>query len=639
MPLTSAFTSPWPGLTTSPSRLSSLPGEDPFGALPEEDAEFVSEEALRAAWGRAGRPPDSFSETAALSLLLAEEDPDEMQGFVDVASERGQKLLASLRGSGSEGVESPSPPSSRRGKAVGIDLGTTFSSVAVVEGGVPVVIPVDDCPLVPSVVAYLSEERLLVGERARRQRVVNPKNTFSSVKRIIGSSVKQVKERGEKLSLLKVDSSSRETCLLKSTALNRLLRPEDVSAEVLRYLLQQATKYLGSPVERAVITVPAYFSPTQCRATENAGKLAGLEKVKLLREPEAAALAYGLNRKEPQVILVFDLGGGTLDVSVLDVGGGLVEVKATSGDPHLGGDDFDTLIVRWLIAQHVANGGKDPIGNAFLMSRLYDIAESAKKDLSSQTSTIISVPLLDGEKSLEVELTRRKFESLASKLITRMLKPIREVAIMSGVNLMGESGQAGVQDDDDDSGDGDVEVSSAALRKSQLEGRKAAREKRKLRGTVMKETRRLQKEFSDPSISTFPGGRILDDVILVGGATRMPCIQRLLRTVTGIEPKSSVNPDEAVSLGAAVLAGIMDGEIKNMEVMSAWQAAMYKAFYEQQLEREKNQKKSNEVSSLKEDSLNKSAVIEAKYSVLAEAPKKKSSLLQNLLQKRKSISR
>ena len=155
----------------------------------------------------------------------------------------------------------------------------------------------------------------------------------------------------------------------------------------------------------------------------------------------------------------------------------------------------------------------------------------------------------------------------------------------------------------------------------------------------MKETRRLQKEFSDPSISTFPGGRILDDVILVGGATRMPCIQRLLRTVTGIEPKSSVNPDEAVSLGAAVLAGIMDGEIKNMEVMSAWQAAMYKAFYEQQLEREKNQKKSNEVSSLKEDSLNKSAVIEAKYSVLAEAPKKKSSLLQNLLQRRKSISR
>ena len=312
-----------------------------------------------------------------------------------------------------------------------------------------------------------------------------------------------------------------------------------------------------------------------------------------------------------------------------------------------GGDDFDSLIVRWLIAQHVANGGKDPSNDPYLMSRLTEIAESAKMELSYQTSTKIAVPLLDGEKSLEIELTRRKFESLAAKLIARMLKPVREAAIMSGINLVGESGQAGMRDDDEGSDDEDEgsEMSPAAMRRAQLQGRRAAKEKRKQRGTVMKEMRRLQKEYADPSISTFPGGRVLDDVILVGGATRMPCVQRLLRTVTGIEPKSSINPDEAVSLGAAVLAGIMDGDIKNMEVMSAWQAAMYKAFYEQQLEQEKGNK--TKLGTEKVVKASKIEVQDAEDGIRVMEPKvipeeslsKKSSLLRTLLRKRKNVPR
>ena len=308
------------------------------------------------------------------------------------------------------------------------------------------------------------------------------------------------------------------------------------------------------------------------------------------------------------------------------------------------------MIVRWLIAQHVAGGGKDPSSDPFLMSRLAEVAEAAKKELSLQTSTKIAVPLLDGEKSLEVELTRRKFESLAAKLIGRMLKPVREVAIMSGVNLIGESGQAGIRDDEEDEESDEEEeggeMSLAAMRREQLQGRRAAKERRRQRGAVMKEMRRLQKEYADPSIATFPGGRSLDDVILVGGATRMPCVQRLLRTVTGIEPKSSVNPDEAVSLGAAVLAGIMDGEIRGMDVMSAWQAAMYKAFYEQQLERERTnddkikRETSDEVEKPKADA-SKARDDEHRVTspVVAEGKpaSNKSSALRSLLRKRKSV--
>ena len=335
----SAFSalSRWRGSVIPPLAASQGPTPDS-----DDDTVFVSELQLREAWTRSGRSQESFSELAALELLDDDEEGDEeegKEGMVDATSERGRSLVAQLRVSAAEKTPTTSAPPAPRpaGKSVGIDLGTTFSSVAAVEGGLPVIIPVDGSRLVPSVVAFLGEDRLLVGEAARRQRVLNALNTFSSVKRIIGSSVREVRERGEKLSLLKVDPSSRETCLLRTPALkNRLLQPEEVSAEVLRHLLQQASRHLNEKVERAVITVPAYFSPAQCRATERAGKLAGLEKVKLLREPEAAALAYGLSQKRPQVVLVFDLGGGTLDVSVLDVGGGLVEVKATSGDPHLG---------------------------------------------------------------------------------------------------------------------------------------------------------------------------------------------------------------------------------------------------------------------------------------------------------------
>jgi molecular chaperone DnaK len=230
----------------------------------------------------------------------------------------------------------------------------------------------------------------------------------------------------------------------------------------------------------------------------------------------------------------------------------------------LGGNDFDEVIVRWLIRQHVGNGGTDPSKNPMLLSRLFEAAEVAKKDLSVNLKTSISIPLFEGPLSIEVELSRGKFESLASKLLARLLKPVREVAIMSGINLAGESGQIGYVDEvENDVAENEMsDMSSAAMRKAHLRGRHEAKEKRKMKATVNKETRRLQKELSDPSITSFPGGRILDDVILVGGATRIPCVQRLIRMVTGMAPKNSVvNPDEAVSLGAAVLAGIMDGDI------------------------------------------------------------------------------
>jgi heat shock protein 1/8 len=259
---------------------------------------------------------------------------------------------------------------------------------------------------------------------------------------------------------------------------------------------------------------------------------------------------------------------------------------------YLGGNDFDAAIVKWLIGLHMANGGSDPSRNSLQLSRLYDAAEIAKKELSHSAKTKISVPLLEGDKGIETELSRTKFESLVSKLLTRVLKPIREVAIMAGVNLAGESGQEGFideeeDDEDDDEGGGqEIDLSASAMRRLQQQGRQDAKTRRKQKSAVTRETRRLQKEYADPSITTFPGGRALDGVLLVGGATRMPCIPRLLRGITGLDAhkqQQMVNPDEAVSLGAAVLAGIMDGDISGMEVMSSWQAAMYKAFYEQQL--------------------------------------------------------
>lgn len=338
--------------------------------------------------------------------------------------------------------------------------------------------------------------------------------------------------------------------------------------------------------------------------------------MKLLREPEAAALAYGLLQTAKQVVLVFDLGGGTFDVSVLEVGDGFVEVIATSGDGHLGGDDFDQMIVNWTIEQfnlqwpshtatfaaHLKGFSTAGEGSINQMERLQQIATQVKIDLSTKSVVTVEVPNLFGDMGLAaVNITRSKFEVLCKPLYARLLKPLREVAIMSGVNLPGESGQLGLTEDlfneqEEENGDnggshhnnGDsinkksaMDINGKQLRSMQLEGRRDARAKKKLKGSTNKELRRLQKEGRDPSLALFPGGQQLDAVILVGGATRMKAIEKLVRVTTDIEPKRSVNPDEAVCLGAGIWAGILDGTIQNMQVMSVWQAAMYRAFKEE----------------------------------------------------------
>lgn len=540
---------------------------------------------------------------------------------------------------------SPPPPPSQAtpmatGRSIGIDLGTTFSAVSVIEGGKPVIIPINGSRIVPSVVAYTKTGGVLVGEMARRQFVVNTANSFASVKRIIGRTVKEVKAAGEKLSVYKIDNKrSLETrdrhskgkggkgkksggsgsgsvadteCELLCPNLDRPLTPEDVSAEVLKSLVSGASQYLGEVITRAVITVPAYFLPAQCDATIRAGQQAGLERVKLLREPEAAALAYGLTQQGRQIVLVFDLGGGTFDVSVLEVGGGFVEVIATSGDPHLGGDDFDAVVVDYMVDQFgLAIGDKDRakglLADPVTTSRLYEAAVDAKIRLSSEPNVTISVPFLIDDVGLTCVLKRSRFESLSRSLLVRLMKPLREVAVMAGINLPGESGQMGVNDDMFYAGDEGDEgaagrvasgmfsagaggeggggagavLSVAEMKKMQLGGRSSAKELRRVKGSTTKELRRLQKETMDSSLATFPGGQALDDVILVGGSTRIPAVQRLVRTVTGVDPRRTVNPDEAVSLGAAVMAGILDGDITDMQVLSAWQAAMYRAFYEE----------------------------------------------------------
>jgi len=655
-------------LFTQPSKLAR--SKSPSKVMENEEDEepvFVPLDTLQGTWKKMGKSIDTFDEKQALLAYLTEEEGDDDDFFAgfgvqqkgeeflladqdqDVQQQQRKKAKPTTKTSNSAtsaaaaeaavavaAASSEIPP----GRSVGIDLGTTYSSVALIEAGKPVIVPVDGLRIVPSVVGYLQDGTVIVGEMARRQLVINPQNTFASVKRVIGRTLGQVRTNGDRLPVLKVDPSSSATSLasLKCPKVGRNLAPEEVSAEVLRQLLKRASEYLGGEViSKAVITVPAYFLAEQCAATEKAGMLAGLKKVKLLREPEAAALAYGLSQEEQKIVLVFDLGGGTFDVSVLEVGGGFVEVIATSGDAHLGGDDFDELIVGWMVEQiAVLDVGiskavrSDPVAT----SRMYEAAEDAKVRLSTAAAVEISLPMLRGGFSLTCTLTRKRFETMSKKLIVRLLKPLREVAIMAGVNLPGESGQLGVmegtfgeddlfeQEDEEEAEDEEEEevqadneseatgstrytkdplaglegLSKTALRKAQQQGRKEARERKKVKGSTSRELRRLQKENSDEALAIFPGGQALSDVILVGGATRIPAVQALVRTITGIDPKRSVNPDEAVSLGAAVLAGILDGDIKDMNVMSAWQASMYRAFYEQQLKDEAKKVK-NEASS------------------------------------------
>jgi len=382
------------------------------------------------------------------------------------------------------------------GKVVGIDLGTTNSCVAVMEGGKPTVIAnAEGFRTTPSVVAYTKNQDLLVGQIAKRQAVMNPENTFYSAKRFVGRRVDEVNEESKDVSygIEKAGSNVK----LKCPVLDKQFSPEEVSAQVLRKLSEDAGKYLGENITQAVITVPAYFNDSQRQATKDAGKIAGLEVLRIINEPTAAALAYGLDKKSNERILVFDLGGGTFDVSVLEVGDGVFEVLSTSGDTHLGGDDFDRCIVDHLASIFKSNEGIDLRQDKQALQRLTEAAEKAKIELSNATQSEINLPFItatpEGPKHLDLNLTRANFEELASKLIDRCRVPVEQA-------------------------------------------------------------------LKDAKLST---GEI-DEIVMVGGSTRMPAVQELVKRVTGKDPNQTVNPDEVVAVGAAIQGGVLAGEVKDI---------------------------------------------------------------------------
>ncbi len=382
-------------------------------------------------------------------------------------------------------------------KVVGIDLGTTNSCVAVMEGGKPVVIAnAEGFRTTPSVVAFdpKTKERR-VGQIAKRQSVMNPENTFYSVKRFIGRRFDEVTHEATEVSykVMNVNGNVKLNC----PAENKQFAPEEISAQVLRKLVEDASKYLGETVTQAVITVPAYFNDSQRQATKDAGRIAGVEVLRIINEPTAASLAYGLDKKSNETILVFDLGGGTFDVSVLEVGDGVFEVLATSGDTHLGGDDFDKKIVDYLAEEFKRNEGIDLRKDRQALQRLTEAAEKAKIELSSVTQAEINLPFItatqDGPKHLDVTLTRAKFEELCADLIDRCRIPVEN-----------------------------------ALRDAKL---------------------------SKTNI---------DEVVLVGGSTRIPAVQDLVKRVLDKDPNQTVNPDEVVAVGAAIQAGVLAGEVKDI---------------------------------------------------------------------------
>ncbi|CAN1527682.1 DnaK Molecular chaperone [Fimbriimonadaceae bacterium] len=386
------------------------------------------------------------------------------------------------------------------GKTVGIDLGTTNSVVAVMEGGEPVVITTaEGTRTVPSVVGFKSNGDRLVGVIAKRQAVVNPENTISSIKRFMGHSLGEVKDEASRVSY-KIVPGKNNTVAASVPALGKELSPEEVSAMILQKLKADAEAYLGTTVDSAVITVPAYFNDAQRTATKNAGEIAGLNVLRIINEPTAAALAYGLDKKANETILVFDLGGGTFDVSVLDVGEGVFEVKATAGDSHLGGDDYDNKIVEWLVSEFKKDQGIDLNQDRAAVQRLRDAAEKAKVELSGQATTNINLPYItadaSGPKHLDITVSRAKFEELTADLMERVKVPFFR-----------------------------------------------ALEDAKLKPTEV------------------------DEVILVGGSTRMPQVQDLVKQLTGKEPNRSVNPDEVVAVGAAIQAGVLGGEVKNIVLL------------------------------------------------------------------------
>ena len=382
------------------------------------------------------------------------------------------------------------------GKVVGIDLGTTNSCVSVMEGGKPTVIAnAEGFRTTPSVVAYTKNQDQLVGQIAKRQAVMNPDNTFYSVKRFIGRRVDEVNEESKEVSYSVEKAGS--NVKVKCPVLDKQFAPEEVSAQVLRKLAEDAGKYLGETVTQAVITVPAYFNDSQRQATKDAGKIAGLEVLRIINEPTAAALAYGLDKKSNERILVFDLGGGTFDVSVLEVGDGVFEVLSTSGDTHLGGDDFDKVIVDHLADSFKANEGIDLRQDKQALQRLTEAAEKAKIELSNATQSEINLPFItatpEGPKHLDLTLTRGKFEELASNLIDRCRIPVEQA------------------------------LKDAKLSSSEL-----------------------------------------DEIVMVGGSTRIPAVLELVKRTTGKDPNQTVNPDEVVAVGAAIQGGVLAGEVKDI---------------------------------------------------------------------------
>jgi molecular chaperone DnaK len=381
-------------------------------------------------------------------------------------------------------------------KVVGIDLGTTNSCVAVMEGGKPTVIAnAEGGRTTPSVVAYAKNGDRLVGQIAKRQAVMNPENTFYSVKRFIGRRFDEVTHETSEVpyQILNVSGNVKIDC----TMAGKQFAPEEISAQVLRKLAEDASKYLGETVTQAVITVPAYFNDSQRQATKAAGKIAGLEVLRIINEPTAASLAYGLDKKSNETILVFDLGGGTFDVSVLEVGDGVFEVLSTSGDTHLGGDDFDKQIVDYIAGEFKKAEGIDLRKDKQALQRLTEAAEKAKIELSSVTQAEINLPFItatqDGPKHVEMTMTRAKFEEICANLIDRCRIPVEN------------------------------SVRDAKINKSDIH-----------------------------------------EVVLVGGSTRIPAVQKLVKDVLGKDPNQSVNPDEVVAVGAAIQAGVLSGEVKDI---------------------------------------------------------------------------
>jgi molecular chaperone DnaK len=381
-------------------------------------------------------------------------------------------------------------------KIIGIDLGTTNSVVAVMEGGEPVVITNSEGGrLTPSVVAFTKSGERLVGQVAKRQAVTNPENTVFSIKRFMGRRLDEVSEEMKMVPYRVVADGQRVAVQIDGQA--KPFTPPEISALVLQKLKQAAEDYLGQPVTKAVITVPAYFNDSQRQATKDAGKIAGLEVLRIVNEPTAAALAYGLDKKKNETIAVYDFGGGTFDISILEVGEGVVEVKATNGDTHLGGDNLDQRVIDWIVAEFRKLEGIDLSKDRMALQRLKEAAEKAKMELSTVMETDISLPFITadqtGPKHLSMKLTRAKFESLVEDLLQKTVGPAKQALKDAGVSVAN-----------------------------------------------------------------------IDEVVLVGGSTRIPRVQTIVKELFGKDPHKGVNPDEVVAIGAAVQAGVLAGDVKDL---------------------------------------------------------------------------